>query len=38
MGELMLCTDGEQVLFNIFEAMKLHDDDPKCFRIEVVDE
>ncbi|MCI71068.1 hypothetical protein A2U01_0092331, partial [Trifolium medium] len=38
MRELMLCADGEQVLFNVFEAMKRHDDDPKCFRIEVVDE
>ncbi|MCI83483.1 hypothetical protein A2U01_0104759, partial [Trifolium medium] len=31
-------TDGEQVLFNVFEAMKRHDDEPECFRIEVVDE
>ncbi|MCI45010.1 hypothetical protein A2U01_0066249, partial [Trifolium medium] len=38
MGELMLRTDGEQVLFNVFEAMKRHDDDPECFHIEVVDE
>ncbi|PNX89075.1 hypothetical protein L195_g045192, partial [Trifolium pratense] len=38
LGELMLRTDGEQILFNVFEAMKQHDDDPQCFRIELVDE
>ncbi|MCI78300.1 hypothetical protein A2U01_0099570, partial [Trifolium medium] len=38
MGELMLRTHGEQIMFNVFEAMKRHDDDPECFRIEVVDE
>ncbi|MCI61604.1 hypothetical protein A2U01_0082861, partial [Trifolium medium] len=38
MEELMLRIDGEQVLFNVFEAMKRHDDDPEYFRIEVVDE
>ncbi|PNX96062.1 hypothetical protein L195_g019263 [Trifolium pratense] len=34
----MLRTDGEQILFNVFEAMKKHDDDPQCFRVEMVDE
>ncbi|MCI60450.1 hypothetical protein A2U01_0081706, partial [Trifolium medium] len=24
LGELMLRTDGEQILFNVFEAMKQH--------------
>ncbi|PNX75451.1 hypothetical protein L195_g031387, partial [Trifolium pratense] len=38
LGELMLRTDGEQILFNVFEAMKQHDDNPQCFRIELVDE
>ncbi|CAJ2644658.1 unnamed protein product [Trifolium pratense] len=38
LGELMLRTDGEQILFNVFEAMKQHDDDTQCFRIELVDE
>ncbi|CAJ2673056.1 unnamed protein product [Trifolium pratense] len=38
LGELMFRTDGEQILFNVFEAMKQHDDDTQCFRIEVVDE
>ncbi|CAJ2645119.1 unnamed protein product [Trifolium pratense] len=38
LGELMLRTDGEQILFNVFEAMKKHDDDPQCFRVEMVDE
>ncbi|MCI52996.1 hypothetical protein A2U01_0074242, partial [Trifolium medium] len=31
LGELMLRTNGEQVMFNVFEAMKRHDDDPQCF-------
>ncbi|MCI72130.1 hypothetical protein A2U01_0093393, partial [Trifolium medium] len=38
LGELMLCTNGEHVMFNVFEAMKQHDDDPQCFRVEVIDE
>ncbi|CAJ2661901.1 unnamed protein product [Trifolium pratense] len=38
LGELMFRTDGEQILFNVFEAMKQHDDDTQCFRIELVDE
>ncbi|CAJ2637261.1 unnamed protein product [Trifolium pratense] len=38
LGELMLRTDGEQILFNVFEAIKQHDDDTQCFRIELVDE
>ncbi|MCI83538.1 retrotransposon gag protein, partial [Trifolium medium] len=37
MGELMLRTNGEQIMFNVFEAMKWHDEDPECFRVEVVD-
>ncbi|MCI71663.1 hypothetical protein A2U01_0092926, partial [Trifolium medium] len=28
MGELMLHTHGEQIMFKVFEAMKQHDDDP----------
>ncbi|CAJ2652048.1 unnamed protein product [Trifolium pratense] len=38
LGELMFRTDGEQILFNVFEAMKQHDDYTQCFRIELVDE
>ncbi|MCI53646.1 hypothetical protein A2U01_0074893, partial [Trifolium medium] len=38
MGEMMLRTNGEQIMFNVFEAMKRHDEDPECFKVEVVDE
>ena len=38
MGELMLRFHNEQVMFNIFEAMKHRDGNPKCYRIDVVDE
>ena len=38
MGELMLRFHDEQVVFNIFEAMKHRDDNPKCYRIDVVEE
>ncbi|MCI70539.1 hypothetical protein A2U01_0091802, partial [Trifolium medium] len=38
-GELMLRTDGEQILFNVFEAMKRHDEDrPQCHRVKVIEE
>ena len=38
MGELMLRFHNEQVVFNIFEAMKHRDENPKCYRIDVVEE
>ncbi|CAJ2637538.1 unnamed protein product [Trifolium pratense] len=38
MGELMLRTHGEQVMFNVFKAMKHHDDEPQCFKIDVIEE
>ncbi|MCI93098.1 hypothetical protein A2U01_0114396, partial [Trifolium medium] len=38
MGELMLRTNGEQIMFNVFEDMKRHDEGPKCFRVEVVED
>ncbi|MCI82727.1 hypothetical protein A2U01_0104001, partial [Trifolium medium] len=38
MGELMLRTNGEQIMFNVFEAMKKHDEDePQCHRVEVIE-
>jgi hypothetical protein len=37
-GELMLRFHKEQVVFNIFEAMKHQDENPKCYRIDVVEE
>ncbi|MCI82932.1 hypothetical protein A2U01_0104206, partial [Trifolium medium] len=37
-GELMLRTDGEQIMFNVFEAMKKYDDDePQCYRVEIIE-
>jgi len=38
MGQLMLIFHNEQVVFNIFEAMKHRAGNPKCYRIDVVDE
>ncbi|MCI74009.1 hypothetical protein A2U01_0095273, partial [Trifolium medium] len=39
MGELMFQTDGEQIMFNVFEAMKRHDEEePQCHRVDVVEE
>jgi hypothetical protein len=37
MGELMLRTHGEQVMFNVFNAMKHHDDEPQCFKVDVIE-
>jgi hypothetical protein len=38
MGELMLRTHGEQVMFSVFQAMKHKDDEPKCFKVDVIEE
>ncbi|MCI65769.1 hypothetical protein A2U01_0087027, partial [Trifolium medium] len=38
MGELMLRTHGEEVMFNVFQAMKHNDDEPQCFKVDVVEE
>jgi len=38
MGQLMLRFHNEQVVFNIFEAMKHRAENPKCYHIDVVDE
>ncbi|GAU32930.1 hypothetical protein TSUD_152910 [Trifolium subterraneum] len=38
MGELMLRTHGEEVMFNVFQAMKHHDDEPQCFQVDVIEE
>ncbi|GAU51100.1 hypothetical protein TSUD_411810 [Trifolium subterraneum] len=38
MGELMLRTRGEEVMFNVFKAMKHHDDEPQCFKVDVIEE
>ncbi|MCI88618.1 hypothetical protein A2U01_0109905, partial [Trifolium medium] len=38
MGELMLRTDGEQIMFNVFESMKRHDEEePQRHRVEVIE-
>ncbi|MCI78773.1 hypothetical protein A2U01_0100044, partial [Trifolium medium] len=34
----MLRTDGEQIMFNVFEAMKRYDDEePQCYRVEIIE-
>lgn len=38
MGELMLRFQDEQVVFNIFEALKHRIENPQCYRVDVVDE
>ena len=38
LGQLMLRFHNEQVVFNIFEAMKHRTENPKCYQIDVVDE
>jgi len=38
MGELMLRFQNEQVVFNIFEAMKHRTENPQCYRIDVIEE
>ncbi|MCI68558.1 hypothetical protein A2U01_0089819, partial [Trifolium medium] len=36
---MMLRTDGEQIMFNVFEAMKRLDEErPQCHRVEVIEE
>jgi hypothetical protein len=37
MGDLMLRLNDEQINFNIFEGMKNLDDNPQCFKVEVVE-
>ncbi|MCI37692.1 hypothetical protein A2U01_0058916, partial [Trifolium medium] len=35
----MLRTDGEQIMFNVFEAMKRHEEEePQCYHVDVVEE
>jgi hypothetical protein len=38
MGQLVLRFHNEKVVFNIFEAMKHQAENPKCYRIDVIDE
>jgi hypothetical protein len=38
MRELVLRTHGEHIMFNVFQAMKHHDDEPQCFKVNVVEE
>ncbi|MCI57529.1 hypothetical protein A2U01_0078780, partial [Trifolium medium] len=34
----MLRTDGEQIMFNVFEAMKRHDEgEPQCYCVDVIE-
>ncbi|MCI69773.1 hypothetical protein A2U01_0091036, partial [Trifolium medium] len=35
----MLRTDGEQIMFNVFEAMKRHgEEEPQCHRVDIIQE
>jgi len=38
MGQLMLRFHNEQVVFNIFEAMKHRVENPKCYQIDIIEE
>ncbi|MCI77426.1 hypothetical protein A2U01_0098696, partial [Trifolium medium] len=34
----MLRTDGEQIMFSVFEAMKRHDEEePQCYCVDVIE-
>jgi len=37
-GKLKVCVENEEVRFNVFEAMKHHNDKKDCFRLDVLDE
>ncbi|MCI86479.1 retrotransposon gag protein, partial [Trifolium medium] len=38
MGELMLRLDGEQVCFNVFEAIRSYGKTLECYKVEVIEE
>jgi hypothetical protein len=38
MGKLMLRTHGEEVMFKVFEAMQQQNDEPQCFKVDVIEE
>ncbi|GAU41120.1 hypothetical protein TSUD_288100 [Trifolium subterraneum] len=38
MGELMLRFLNEQVIFNVFEAMRHQNENPQCYRVDVIDD
>ncbi|MCI65487.1 hypothetical protein A2U01_0086745, partial [Trifolium medium] len=38
MGELMLRAHEEQIMFNVFMAMKHDDDEPRRFKVDVIEE
>ncbi|MCI56770.1 hypothetical protein A2U01_0078021, partial [Trifolium medium] len=34
----MLRTEGEQIMFNVFEAMTRHDEEePRCYRVDIIE-
>ena len=37
-GKLKVCVENEEVSFNVFKAMKHHNDKKDCFRLDVIDE
>ncbi|MCI92737.1 hypothetical protein A2U01_0114034, partial [Trifolium medium] len=36
----MLRTDGEEIMFNVFEAMSRHDEEeePRCYCVDVIED
>jgi hypothetical protein len=38
LGELMLRFQDEQVIFNVFECMRHQNENPQCYRVDVVEE
>jgi hypothetical protein len=37
LGELMLRFQNEQVIFNVFEAMRHQNENPQCYRVDVIE-
>lgn len=38
LGDLILRFNKEKVLFNVFEAIKLHKENPQCYRVYVMED
>lgn len=37
MGELILRFNNEKVVFNVFEMMQYHKENPQCYRIDIIE-
>lgn len=38
LGEIILRLKKERIIFNVFEAMKHHKENPQCYRVDVMEE